>query len=210
MTYRLGLDIGANSIGWCCLKLGGQTRPAGVLDVGVRIFPDGRNPKDGSSLAAARRQPRSVRRNRDRYAHHSDQRTGEVRERLPYYGELLFERIGTGTGKLDDASEKRWGRAPNPTVHVALNEVRRVVNALIDKHGTPTEIVIETLRDLGRSAVQKREAEREQKKNQDANDNRRKLLTEMALPVKDNLIRLRLWEEQAVDPNSASAPTRAG
>lgn len=116
-----------------------------------------------------------------------------MRERLPYYGELLFERIGTGTGVLDDPIEKRWGRAPNPTVHVALNELRRVVNAIIDQHGAPSEIVIETLRDLGRSAVQKREVEREQRRNQDANDRRKNDLAELGFPVSGrNIIRLRL------------------
>jgi len=141
------------------------------------------------------------------YAHHSDQRTGEVRDRLPYYGEVLFDRIGTGTGKAEDGMEKRWGRAPNPTVHVALNEIRRVVNAIIDKHGPPAEIVVETLRDLGRSAVQRREAEREQKTNQDANARRRRELLAMGLPANGrNLTRLRLWEEQASDPKLRMCP----
>ena len=67
MRYRLGLDIGANSIGWVCLSLDEQGQPCGVLDLGVRIYPDGRNPKDGASLAVARRVPRSMRRRRDRY-----------------------------------------------------------------------------------------------------------------------------------------------
>ncbi len=67
MKYRLGLDIGANSIGWVCLTLDEERQPFGVLDLGVRIYPDGRNPKDGASLAVARRVPRSMRRRRDRY-----------------------------------------------------------------------------------------------------------------------------------------------
>lgn len=67
MAYRLGLDMGSNSIGWCCLLLDDEGSPSGVLDAGVRIFPDGRNPKDGTSLASARRLPRAMRRNRDRY-----------------------------------------------------------------------------------------------------------------------------------------------
>lgn len=141
------------------------------------------------------------------YAHHSDQRTGEVRDRLPYYGELLFDRIGTGTGEPDDPLEKRWGRAPNPTVHVALNELRRVVNAVIDLHGTPDEIVVETLRDLGRSAMQKREVERGQKKNQEDNARRRAMLAELGLSLNgDNIMRLRLWEEQASDPLQRICP----
>src|SRR5260370_26774940 len=67
MASRLGVDLGANSIGWCMLRLDPDGAPAELADVGVRVYPDGRNPKDGSSLAAARRLPRSMRRNRDRY-----------------------------------------------------------------------------------------------------------------------------------------------
>jgi CRISPR/Cas system Type II protein with McrA/HNH and RuvC-like nuclease domain len=67
MKYRLGLDIGANSIGWVCLLLDDLDHPCGLLDLGVRVYPDGRNPKDGSSLAVARRVPRGMRRRRDRY-----------------------------------------------------------------------------------------------------------------------------------------------
>lgn len=141
------------------------------------------------------------------YRHHSDRRTGEVRDRLPYYGELLFERLGTGSGVEADAPEKRWGRAPNPTVHVALNELRRVVNTIVARHGAPTQIVIETLRELGRSAVQRREYEREQRRNQDANDRRRQMLREFGVAVNgDNLMRLRLWEEQAGDPLKRICP----
>lgn len=141
------------------------------------------------------------------YAHHSDQRTGEFRESLPYYGELLFERIGTGSGKPEDEPERRWGRAPNPTVHVALNEIRRVVNAIIGLHGQPTEIVVETLRELGRSAEQKRKHEKEQKANQEANARRAKMIAETGLPVNgSNLMRVRLWEEQAKDPKDRVCP----
>ena len=141
------------------------------------------------------------------YHHHSDQRTGEVRERLPYYGELLAERIGTGTGEPADPEEKRLGRAPNPTVHVALNELRRVVNDIIARHGPPSQIVVETLRDLGRSKKQREEYEKVQKKNRDANDQRRDKLAELGLPVNaGNLMRLRLWEEQAVDPKNRVCP----
>ena len=141
------------------------------------------------------------------YAHHSDTRTGEIRDRLPYYGELLHARIGTGTGILTDPPEKRLGRAPNPTVHVALNELRRVVNAIVERHGPPSEIVVETLRELGRSKKQRQEYEREQKKNRDANDARRKMLAEMGRPVNAaNLMRLRLWEEQAADEEKRMCP----
>jgi len=135
------------------------------------------------------------------YRHHSDRRTGEIRDRLPYYGEILCQRIGTGSGEPDDAEEKRLGKAPNPTVHVALNEIRRVVNAVIETHGVPAEIVIETLRELGQSAVQRKDYEAEQKKNRVANDRRRAEIVALGFKVSsDSLLRMRLLEEQAKDP----------
>ena len=65
--YRLGLDLGTNSIGWAAVHLDDQGQPYGVLDMGVRIFPDGRNPTDKTSNAVARRIARGQRRRRDRY-----------------------------------------------------------------------------------------------------------------------------------------------
>ncbi len=67
MAYRLGLDLGTNSIGWCLFDLDGKGRPSGFLTMGVRVFPDVRNPKDKASNAATRRAARGMRRNRDRY-----------------------------------------------------------------------------------------------------------------------------------------------
>ena len=62
MSYRLALDLGTNSIGWCVLKLNEQGAPAEITRSGVRIFKDGRNPKDKTSLAVARRLARQQRR----------------------------------------------------------------------------------------------------------------------------------------------------
>lgn len=66
-AYRLGIDLGVNSLGWCALKLGAHGEPCGILDAGVRLFTDGRDPKTGTSLAADRRIARQMRRRRDRY-----------------------------------------------------------------------------------------------------------------------------------------------
>lgn len=66
IPYRLGLDIGTNSIGWCVLRLDGNDSPIGIVRAGSRIFSDGRNPKDLASLAATRRQARQARRRHDR------------------------------------------------------------------------------------------------------------------------------------------------
>src|SRR3954453_9349635 len=67
VPYRLALDLGTNSIGWCLLDLNGSGDPCGVRRMGVRIFPDGRDPKSKESLAADRRLARAMRRRRDRY-----------------------------------------------------------------------------------------------------------------------------------------------
>ena len=68
--WRLGIDLGTNSLGWAALNLertGDSFTPVGLRASGVRIFSDGRNPKDKQSNAAKRREPRSARKNRDRY-----------------------------------------------------------------------------------------------------------------------------------------------
>ena len=43
-----------------------DAEPVAIIKAGVRIFSDGRNPKDGSSLAVTRRAARAMRRRRDR------------------------------------------------------------------------------------------------------------------------------------------------
>lgn len=66
MRYRLALDLGTTSLGWAMIQLDQNNTPNAIIKAGVRIFSDGRNPKDGSSLAVSRREARSMRRRRDR------------------------------------------------------------------------------------------------------------------------------------------------
>jgi hypothetical protein len=51
MRYRLALDWGSTSLGWAMVRLDAQNETCAVIKAGVRIFSDGRNPKDGSSVA---------------------------------------------------------------------------------------------------------------------------------------------------------------
>ncbi|MEQ8654897.1 MAG: type II CRISPR RNA-guided endonuclease Cas9 [Kiloniellales bacterium] len=121
--------------------------------------------------------------------------TGEIRDRLPYYGEILQDHV-VGSGDLRDPAETCWGRLPNPTVHIGLNQLRRLVNALIKRHGPPAEIVVEMARDFKLSPLALRKLELEQAANQKKNDRRRKRLEDCGYPVNHgNLLRLRLWEE---------------
>ena len=66
MRYRLALDLGSTSLGWAMIRLNADNEPCAVIKAGVRIFSNGRNPKDGSSLAVTRREARAMRRRRDR------------------------------------------------------------------------------------------------------------------------------------------------
>ena len=66
MRYRLALDLGSTSLGWAMVRLDARDEPCAISKAGVRIFSDGRNPKDGSSLAVSRREARAMRRRRDR------------------------------------------------------------------------------------------------------------------------------------------------
>ncbi|MFN5907980.1 MAG: hypothetical protein ACK5A3_18130, partial [Planctomyces sp.] len=70
IRYRLGLDIGANSVGWAAVRMSADEeagdRPVGLLAAGVRIFEAGvegavEQGKDGSR-AVARRLARQQRR----------------------------------------------------------------------------------------------------------------------------------------------------
>ena len=51
-NYILGLDLGVNSLGWACIKQYGG-KPAGILDIGSRVFEAGVNEmeKDGKGVS---------------------------------------------------------------------------------------------------------------------------------------------------------------
>ena len=66
-SYILGLDLGTNSIGWSAVTVDSNGNPNGILDMGVRIFSDGRDPQSKASRAVDRRVARGARRRRDRY-----------------------------------------------------------------------------------------------------------------------------------------------
>jgi CRISPR-associated endonuclease Csn1 len=129
------------------------------------------------------------------FGDHAKLPTGEIRDKLPYYGEWLSEAV-VGSGDRRDPNEKRFGRLPNPTVHIGLGQLRRLVNGLIDEFGAPTEIAIEFTRALKLSPREKTEYRRDQQRNQEKNEARAKDLAAHGLPATPrNLLKMRLWEE---------------
>jgi len=130
------------------------------------------------------------------YFHHSLRGTGEVFDRLPYYGVVLEQSVAFGTGDPDDIEEKRIGKLANPTVHVALNQLRKLVNALIDRFGPPKQIVVELSRDLPLGAVEKNKLEKRQRDNRQENERRAGELAKYGQTnTYTNRMLLRLWEE---------------
>ncbi|UYV38688.1 type II CRISPR RNA-guided endonuclease Cas9 [Rhodobacteraceae bacterium D3-12] len=128
--------------------------------------------------------------------HHSDGRTGEVLENLPYYGEVLERHVIPGTGDPKDDDVKRYGRITNPTVHIGLNQLRRLVNRIVTVYGKPNEIVVELARDLKLSEDQKKDVQRDIKKNTEAAIARGKKLEEIGVPnTGANRMKYRLWED---------------
>lgn len=85
-----------------------------------------------------------------------DADTGPVAKqgRLPYYGEVLTRDV-VSIPTAPAGSQERIGRLPKPAVHIGLNQVRKIVNALIDSRGAPCEIVIELAPDLKWNAKEK-------------------------------------------------------
>ena len=108
------------------------------------------------------------------YGSHSDDSTGEVLDSLPYYGEILQRHVIPGSmdssehDPIKNAAEY-WGRITNPTVHIGLNQLRKIVNEIIKKYGRPNQIVVELARDLKNSEAQKKEINKNMKCNRPRN-----------------------------------------
>lgn len=108
--------------------------------------------------------------------------TGEMLDRLP--------------SPADEDEQRRVAALRNPTVVRVQNELRKVVNNLIDLHGKPDLIRIELAREVGRS---KRERE-EMQDGQDRQERRRKaaaadLRAKGVEPSRADVERWLLWKE---------------
>ncbi len=92
--------------------------------------------------------------------------------------------------------EERWGKIANPTVHIGLNQIRKVVNTIIKRYGHPAQIVLELARELKQNRETKERVTKEQSKNQKQNDQFKTDLSKMGLPPHgENLLRMKLWKE---------------
>ena len=133
--------------------------------------------------------------------HHSKLESGPILDRLPYYGEVLGRHVIAKKQPYSaqqpgrEKSQDEIGRLSNPTVHIGLNQVRAVVNQLIEAHGKPKEIVVELARELKLNQKRKDNVQKRNRENQQRNEERRSELEKQGLPDNyDNRLRLRLYE----------------
>lgn len=127
---------------------------------------------------------------------------------LPYYGAIL---TGSTMGAHPEADESepelKYGKISNPTVHVALNQTRTVVNALIKAYGKPQQIVVELSRDLKASREAKARIQKTITMNQKHNERDNKNITDITkipYPNRNDRLKYRLWEELGSGSNSFS------
>ncbi|WP_062072359.1 type II CRISPR RNA-guided endonuclease Cas9 [Demequina sediminicola] len=136
------------------------------------------------------------------YQSHSEFHSGVLEDTLPYYGKVLkryTQEVSGSSQAATNPDEWEFGKIANPTVHIGLNQIRTVVNSLIDRYGLPTQIHVEVARDLGQSAEGRREAASNRAKNERANEALNARLTELGQRTNfANRERLRLYDEISV------------
>jgi CRISPR-associated endonuclease Csn1 len=131
----------------------------------------------------------------------------KVFDQLPYYGEILERYTGKPNENSSNSEEAKYGRIANPTVHIALNELRKVVNAIIVKYGHPSKIVIEVVRDLKNSAKVRKQISQKNEENKKNNAGYAKELENLGLRNSyENRQRFILWEELAPSPLDRKCP----
>ena len=128
-------------------------------------------------------------------------------DKLEYYGAALAGHVMGASGKPEDSDEIRYGAISNPTVHIALNQVRAVVNELIRLHGKPAEIVIEIARDLPMGADGKRELKTAQREGIEKNQRARDELSKLGhIDSRESRQKFQLWEQLSSDPTNRQCP----
>lgn len=143
--------------------------------------------------------------------HHSLRPSGDdAYAFLPYYGKVLHQHITPGRHE-SNPDEKQFGKITNPTVHIGLRQLEKLVNAFICLYGKPDEIIVETARDLSRSQKEKKEIEKQQNQNQKEAEKHGKYLNELGHKnTRENRARLKLWEALHHSPMQRCCPYCGG
>ena len=128
--------------------------------------------------------------------------------KLDYYGKILptstqpiQEHIKRNNKSLNN-DEKQFGKIANPTVHAALNQIKIVVNEIIEEYGKPENLHIEFARDMKQSKQEKTDQSKKQKQNEGRNDKAKEFILEHKQKITAfNLERTKLWFELSAMKN---------
>jgi len=134
---------------------------------------------------------------------HSHSGTGEVFQDgdLPYYGALLKQQVLPLQRKSYDPDSDQYGRINNPTVHIGLNQLRHLLNAMCKRYGAPKQIVVELARDLKMGEQEKIDLKKRQRKNLETNERITLELEKLRVSNNyENRTKFKLWEELNRDP----------
>lgn len=130
-----------------------------------------------------------------------------LKDKLEYYGKALEGHVIGGMGESNSIiknvrDQEFYGAIPNPTVHIALNQVRQVTNELIRRYGKPAQIVLEIARDLPLGVEGKAKIEKRQKEGQAKNEEVRAEIEKQgySFASRKDQQKYRLWEELNSDP----------
>ena len=121
-------------------------------------------------------------------------------EKLPYYGEILQQSC-LGRKSNPANAEEEYGRISNATVHIALNQIRHLVNELIDLYGKPFDIAIEYARELNASTQERLKMMDTRDKNELEN---KRILKEMNEKIgirnysKDDIRKYKIWKKMGI------------
>ena len=141
--------------------------------------------------------------------HHSVKNYAEL-DSLPYYGEILTKSC-LGQKINPKTPEEKYGKINNATVHVALNQIRHLVNTLIQEYGKPYDISIEYGRDLPASMQERKKLSDTRDKNEIENQRIEKLLSErigLTHCNKRDIEKYKIWEKQGVKKGGNGALER--
>ena len=138
--------------------------------------------------------------------HHSDRKySGELLNYLPAYQKILgnhcvemkHQSHGQKDKNKNEGNKYKTFRIPNPTIHIALNQLRLLVNDIIKIYGKPQQVVVETARDLPLGQKTKSDLEKKQKQNKKKNEETEKMIKEFKQKNnRANRLRYQLWIEQ--------------
>lgn len=124
-----------------------------------------------------------------------------ISECLGYYARMMPE-LGMHEGRRKAPEERLCGVIGNPTVHIGLNQLRKVVNALLQRYGHPASVAIELGRELKQNRKEKVEWTAKQKRQRELRAKMREDCAGVAgvnLDSHGDWLKYRLWSELAPD-----------